>query len=77
MYSPYRGRCHTKKQNNLKPRLIFSERKKRAAEKKLANLFPHFSFHKHQHYQAINATVAVNNNCQQTANGHGDEARKL
>ena len=76
MYSPYRGRCHTKKQNNLKPRLTFSERKKRATEKKLANLFPLFSFRKHQHYLAINIGP-VNNNCQQTASGHGDEARKL
>lgn len=77
MYSPYRGRCHTKKQSNLKPRLTFSERKKRATEKKLTNLFPHFSFHKHQHYLAINATVAVKNNFQQTASGHGDEAPRL
>ena len=76
MYSPYRGRCHTKKQNDLKPRLTLSERKKRATAKKLANLFPLFSFRKHQHYLAINV-VAVNNNCQQTASGHGDEARKL
>ena len=77
MYSPYRGRCHTKKQNNLKTRLTFSERKKRATEKKLANLFPHFSFHKHQHYLAISVTVSINNKCQQTASGHGVEARKL
>ena len=77
MYSPYRGRCHTKKQNNLKPRLTLAERKKRATQKKLANLFPNFSFHKHQHYLAINTTVVINNNCQQAANGHGGEARKL
>ena len=76
MYSPYRGRCHTKKQNNLKPRITFSERKKRATQKKLANLFPVFTFRKHQHYTAINV-VAVNNICQQTANGHGVEARTL
>lgn len=75
MYSPYRGRCHTKKQNNFKPRLPFSERKKRATQKKLANLFPLFSFRKHQHYLAINV-AAVNNNCQQAANGHGGEARR-
>jgi len=75
MYSPYRGRCHTKKQSNLKPRLTFSERKKRATEKKLANLFPHFSFHKHQHYLAIHAPL-VNNNDRQTANNHGIEARR-
>lgn len=77
MYSPYRGRCHTKKQSNLKPRLTLSERKKRTTAKKLANLFPYFSFHKHQHYLAISATVAFNNNSWQTGNGHGDEARKL
>jgi len=76
MYSLYRGRCHTKKQNNLKPRLTLSERKKRTTEKKLANLFPNFSFHKHQHYLAVNAAVSVNNKCQQAASGHGDEARR-
>ena len=76
MYSPYRGRCHTKKQSNLKPRLTFSERKKRATEKKLANLFPHFSFHKHQHFLAMGATVAVNNNGRQMANSRGIEARR-
>jgi len=76
MHSPYRGRCHTKKQNNLKPRLTFAERKKRATAKKLASLFPLFSFHKHQHYLAINTTAPINSNYRQTANGHGDEARK-
>jgi hypothetical protein len=45
MYSPYRGRCHTKKQNNFKKKITATERKKRKEQKKLLLLFPSLPFH--------------------------------
>lgn len=42
MHTPYRGRCHTKKQSNCKNKISSAERKIRAALKKLEKLFPHY-----------------------------------
>ncbi len=50
MYSPYRGRSHTKKQNACKPCISIAERKKRSACKKLKHLFPNLVFQGYQHY---------------------------
>lgn len=44
MFTLYRGRSHTKNQNNFKPKISFHERKKRTARKKLMRLFPNGSF---------------------------------
>jgi len=45
MFSPYRGRCHTKKQANCKTKLSVAERKARIARKKLEKLFPGLPYH--------------------------------
>ena len=42
MFSPYRGRSHTKKQNSSKTKISIAERKARTARKKLEKLFPHY-----------------------------------
>ena len=50
MFSPYRGRSHTKKQNSCKPCISIAERKKRSACKKLKRLFPNLAFQLYQHH---------------------------
>ncbi len=41
MHTPYRGRCHTKKQKqNCKPSISPAERKKRKQQKQIASAFP-------------------------------------
>lgn len=50
MFSPYRGRSHTKKQSNCKPKITIAERKKRIVSKRLRRLFPNLSFQFYQHH---------------------------
>jgi len=44
MHALYRGRSHTKKQNNCKRKITAAERKVRTARKKLEQLFPGLKF---------------------------------
>lgn len=50
MYSLYRGRSHTKKQNACKTKISIEERKKRSACKKLKRIFPNLNFNRYQHF---------------------------
>lgn len=45
MYTPYRGRCHTKKHNCRKPKLSPAKRKARNIQKRLEKLFPGITYY--------------------------------
>lgn len=77
MHFPYRGRSHTKKYCNLKPRLSLEERKKREQQKALLKLFPDFMSRIHQHYLRATVEFAGNQNHFINENEAGGEATQI